>query len=83
MWPPEIDLDHPRHKHDLLEDDTGKWIFEMVEYKELQESSVLQAVQGRRRRNGRGERKGQELTHGNDRKTQVREIFPFPPQHYL
>ena len=37
--PPEIDLDHLRDKHNLPEVDTGKWIFESVEYKKWWESS--------------------------------------------
>ena len=39
MPPPEIDLDHLLDEHNLPEADTGKWIFESVEYKEWQESS--------------------------------------------
>jgi len=39
MSPPEIDLDHLRNEHNLPEADTGKWIFESVEYKKWREDN--------------------------------------------
>ena len=37
MLPPEIDLDHLRDEYNLPQDDTGKWIFKEVGYREWRE----------------------------------------------
>jgi len=37
--PPEVDLDYLSNEHNLPEADTGRWIFESVEYKKWRENS--------------------------------------------
>ena len=39
MLPPEIDQEHLHEEYNQPEDDTGKWIFESVEYKKWREDS--------------------------------------------